>query len=172
MSETATTPGYGAIPAAGYSQERRPMRPPMVIIRTGSYGYGSFGRLPSEGLRQRTRRTKSHMKEQEPLLESNPDDEEDEEAATGHPPRASGSVSSVDGTLPDTDLKDDEDVEDDEPEETKSTGYLILLTLGIGGYVVCASADSQHVTNHLGTVYKSLGLPNSQAHRYDVSSAR
>jgi len=134
MSETATTPGYGTIPTAGYTQERRPMRPPMVIIRTGSYGYGSFGRLPPEGLRQRTRRTNTTnaMKEAEPLLEANADEEEDEEAATGRPPRAAGSV---DGTLPERDTKDDEEEldDDDDEEETKSTGYLILLTLGIGG---------------------------------------
>jgi len=72
------------------------------------------------------------MKEAEPLLEANADEEEDEEAATGRPPRAAGSV---DGTLPERDTKDDEDEldDDDDEEETKSTGYLILLTLGIGG---------------------------------------
>lgn len=70
------------------------------------------------------------MKEQEPLLESTEHDDEVESTE-----RASRSLDG--GLEASNNIKDDEededDDDDDEAEETKSTGYLFLLTLGIGG---------------------------------------
>lgn len=135
---TSTGVGYGTIPADGYTQQRRPgrpARPPMVIIRTGSYGYGSFSRMPSSGaaLRQKSRRALSHMKEAEPLLEDQ-DNNEEEEASTQQAERAIEGSNAAGKTLKKD--EEDDDSDDDEEEETKSVWYLILLTLGIGGYVL------------------------------------
>lgn len=135
---TSTGIGYGTIPADGYTQQRRPgrpARPPMVIIRTGSYGYGSFQRMPSSGaaLRQKSRRALSHMKEAEPLLE-NTDNEDEEEASTQQASRGlEGSNAAGKTVKKTTEDEGDDSEEEDEQEETKSVWYLILLTLGIGG---------------------------------------
>lgn len=135
---TATTPGYGTVQTPGGTRRRRTARPSMVIVRTGSYGFGSFGRMPSDAMRQRVQRTKSHMREQQPLLEPTVD-EEDEDVSTPKPPKPS----TMDGEQAVAEREAQRDVEvgktdkdeddDDDSEETKSTGYLFLLTLGIGG---------------------------------------